>query len=145
MLGMIVEVYTSDDQRFLYEITEVPPPPAGARRRRSTPTHEQLWLQTSEGPKGTPGKTQVVAEPLPDAPRGPRRRPTRRRTRSSAAEPDGALRSSRSGAARSRGADRDDDHDRGDEPEAAASPPPSAVAGLAHPEDPGDRADARPG
>ena len=23
MLGMVVEVYTSDDQRFLYEITEV--------------------------------------------------------------------------------------------------------------------------
>ena len=22
---------------------------------------EQLWLQTSEGPRGTPGKTQVVA------------------------------------------------------------------------------------
>ncbi|MFN8629377.1 MAG: hypothetical protein U0838_03375 [Chloroflexota bacterium] len=24
--------------------------------------HDQLWLQTSEGPHGTPGKTQVVAE-----------------------------------------------------------------------------------
>jgi hypothetical protein len=60
MLGMVVEVYTSDDQRFLYEITEV-------RRHQLdlndaiAATSEELWLQTSEGPKGTPGKTQVVA------------------------------------------------------------------------------------
>ena len=60
MLGMVVEVYTSDDQRFLYEITEV-------RRHQldlddaATASSEELWLQTSEGPKGTPGKTQVVA------------------------------------------------------------------------------------
>ena len=60
MLGMVVEVWTSDDQLFLYEITEV-------RRHQLdlndalTATSEQLWLQTSEGPKGTPGKTQVVA------------------------------------------------------------------------------------
>ena len=62
-LGMIVEVWTSDDQRFLYEITEV------RRDQRdlddaATRDHEQLWLQTSEGPAGTPGKTQVVAELL---------------------------------------------------------------------------------
>jgi hypothetical protein len=63
MLGMVVEVWTSDDQRFLYDITEV--------RRHQTDlddaanaTTEQLWLQTSEGPKGTPGKLQVIAEPL---------------------------------------------------------------------------------
>ena len=63
MLGMVVEVWTSDNQRFLYDITEV--------RRHQTEltdaaaaTTEQLWLQTSEGPKGTPGKLQVVAEPL---------------------------------------------------------------------------------
>ena len=60
MLGMVVEVWTSDNQLFLYEITEV-------RRHQLdlndalTATSEQLWLQTSEGPKGTPGKTQVVA------------------------------------------------------------------------------------
>ena len=60
MLGMVVEVYTSDDQRFLYEIVEV-------RRHQLdlnaaiTATSEELWLQTSEGPKGTPGKTQVRA------------------------------------------------------------------------------------
>jgi hypothetical protein len=63
MLGMVVEVWTSDNQRFLYDITEV--------RRHQTDkndaasaTTEQLWLQTSEGPKGTVGKLQVIAEPL---------------------------------------------------------------------------------
>jgi len=62
-LGMIVEVWTSDDQRFLYEIVEV-------RRDQRTlddpfaAGSEQLWLQTSEGPRGTPGKTQVIAMPL---------------------------------------------------------------------------------
>jgi hypothetical protein len=63
MLGMVVEVWTNDDQRFLYVITEV---------RRHVPTTsafiapfavktEQLWLQTSEG-VGTMPKLQVVAE-----------------------------------------------------------------------------------
>ncbi|MGZ8515570.1 MAG: hypothetical protein ACXW4H_07670 [Candidatus Limnocylindrales bacterium] len=63
MLGMVVEIWTSDNQRFLYDITEV--------RRHQTDlndaanaTTEQLWLQTSEGPKGTVPKLQVVAEPL---------------------------------------------------------------------------------
>ncbi|HSO30455.1 MAG TPA: hypothetical protein VLS28_11160 [Candidatus Sulfomarinibacteraceae bacterium] len=60
MLGLIAEVYTSDDQLFLYEIIEV-------RRHQvdlddaAAATTEQLWLQTSEGPRGTAGKTQVVA------------------------------------------------------------------------------------
>jgi hypothetical protein len=63
MLGMIVEVWTSDNQKFIYEITDV-------RRHQHTldsafkATSETLWLQTSEGPKGTLGKTQVVAKPL---------------------------------------------------------------------------------
>lgn len=63
MLGMVVEVWTSDDQRFLYEITEV--------RRHQLDLQdaidadgEELWLQTSEGPRGTPGKTQVIALPI---------------------------------------------------------------------------------
>jgi hypothetical protein len=60
MLGMVVEVWTNDDQRFLYEIVEI-------RRHQldladaSSAAGEELWLQTSEGPKGTPGKTQVIA------------------------------------------------------------------------------------
>lgn len=61
--GMVVEVWTSDDLRFLYEIVDV------RRDQRDlddalAADSEQLWLQTSEGPKGTPGKTQVIAEPL---------------------------------------------------------------------------------
>jgi hypothetical protein len=61
MLGMSVEVYTSDNWRFLYEITEV--------RRHTTDlddavntTTERLWMQTSEGPTGTVPKLQVVAD-----------------------------------------------------------------------------------
>jgi hypothetical protein len=63
LLGMVVEVWTSDDQRFLYEITEV-------RRHQRTlddalaATEDELWLQTSEGPHGTVGKLQVLAKPL---------------------------------------------------------------------------------
>jgi len=63
MLGMVVEVWSSDDQRFLYEITEV-------RRHQLdlddaiNADGEELWLQTSEGPRGTPGKTQVIALPI---------------------------------------------------------------------------------
>lgn len=61
MIGMTVEVYTSDDWRFLYTISEV---------RRHTrdlndaagATTERLWLQTSEGPMGTVPKLQVVAD-----------------------------------------------------------------------------------
>jgi hypothetical protein len=65
MLGMVVELWTNDDQKFLYVITDV---------RRHVPTTsafiapfaaktEQLWLQTSEG-RGPMPKLQLVAEPL---------------------------------------------------------------------------------
>ena len=63
MIGMIVQVYTSDNKLYLYEVTQVKlhqltlDAPIAA-------TTEQLWLQTSEGPKGTPGKTQLLAMPL---------------------------------------------------------------------------------
>jgi hypothetical protein len=67
MLGMLVQVWTSDDQLFLYEIGEV--------RRHATDLddavaadRDQLWLQTSEGPRGTVPKLQVVAEPLSNGP-----------------------------------------------------------------------------
>jgi len=63
MLGMIVQVYTSDDKLYLYEITAVYPHQLNLNRPFSATT-EQLWLQTSEGPHGTPGKTQVLALPL---------------------------------------------------------------------------------
>jgi len=71
MKGMLVQVYTSDDELFLYEITQV--------RRHQTSlddalsaTTEQLWLQTSEQPPAAPGvitpKLQLVAEPLSSGP-----------------------------------------------------------------------------
>jgi hypothetical protein len=62
MLGLRVDVYTSDERRFTYEVTEI--------RRHVTSlefaylaTTEQLILQTSEGPRGTPEKTTVIAVP----------------------------------------------------------------------------------
>jgi hypothetical protein len=61
MIGMSVEVYTSDSWKFLYRISEV--------RRHTTSLNaaldvrtEQLWLQTSEGPLESSTKLQVVAE-----------------------------------------------------------------------------------
>ncbi len=63
MIGMVVQVYTSDDFVYEYQVTEV-------RLHQLTlddavrATTEELWLQTSEGPKGTPGKTQLLAMPL---------------------------------------------------------------------------------
>lgn len=63
MLGMVVEVWTSDDQRFLYEITEVRRHQLDLDDALNAPG-EELWLQTSEGPKGTPGKTQVIGLPI---------------------------------------------------------------------------------
>jgi hypothetical protein len=69
MLGMVVEVWTSDDQRFLYVITQV------RRHVHTTDAFiapfaaktEQLWLQTSEG-TGTMPKLQVVADFLSQEP-----------------------------------------------------------------------------
>jgi hypothetical protein len=63
MKGMLVEVYTNDNYVFEYQVTQV-------RLHQTsledplTATSEQLWLQTSEGPKGTKGKTQLLAKPL---------------------------------------------------------------------------------
>ncbi len=59
----VVEVWTSDDQKFLYEITEVRRAQTDLDDALAADT-EELWLQTSEGPAGTPGKTQVIAMPL---------------------------------------------------------------------------------
>ena len=66
MLGMVVEVWTSDDQRFLYEITEVRRhvAVAGGFDAAFKATHDQLWLQTSEGVGKNFPKLQLVAEPL---------------------------------------------------------------------------------
>jgi hypothetical protein len=70
MIGMLVEVYTSDDMLFLYEVTSV-------LRHQTTldpayrTSDEQLILQTSEGPRGTIEKTMVVARPLGSGPADP--------------------------------------------------------------------------
>jgi hypothetical protein len=63
MLGMIVQVYTQDDRLFLYEIDKVLVHQLNLNAALSADT-EQLWLQTSEGPRGTPGKTMVRARLL---------------------------------------------------------------------------------
>ena len=70
MLNMIVEVYTSDDERLTYYITEVRRhvPKSNGFADPLSRTSETLWLQTSEGPKGTPTVLQVVAMPLSSGP-----------------------------------------------------------------------------
>ena len=69
--GAIVEVWTSDDQLFRYEIVAVLRKQTDLDDALAAKT-EQLWLQTSEGPKGTVGKTQVIAMPLSVEPAEPR-------------------------------------------------------------------------
>jgi NAD-dependent oxidoreductase involved in siderophore biosynthesis len=64
MIGMIVSVYTSDDQRFVYAISAVlPRVPADSHflDKAIAAKQETLWLQTSTGPGGSFPKLQVVA------------------------------------------------------------------------------------
>jgi len=70
MLGMLVQVYTNDAQVFLYEITEVLRAQTSLDRAFAA-TEEQLMLQTSEGPRGTIGKTMIVARPISVGPADP--------------------------------------------------------------------------
>jgi hypothetical protein len=63
LLNMIVQVYTSDDMVYEYYVTHVHLHQTSLNAALDATT-EQLWLQTSEGPKGTVGKTQVLAELL---------------------------------------------------------------------------------
>jgi hypothetical protein len=63
MLGMTVEVYTSDNWLFLYTVTEVRRHTLSLDDAINTST-ERLFLQTSEGPNGTIPKLQVVADYL---------------------------------------------------------------------------------
>ncbi len=66
MVGMLVDVYTSDAMLHVYRITKVLPHQVTLDAAIAA-RHDELWLQTSEGPHGTPGKTQVVAEPVSTA------------------------------------------------------------------------------
>lgn len=61
MIGMIVEVWTSDDWLFIYKIVEVRRHTLDLNDAVNTRT-ERLWLQTSEGPNGTIPKLQVIAD-----------------------------------------------------------------------------------
>ncbi len=63
MLGMVVQVYTDDAKVYLYEIREVRLHQTSLDDAISA-TSQELWLQTSEGPRGTKGKTQVRALPI---------------------------------------------------------------------------------
>jgi hypothetical protein len=67
MIGMQVHVYTGDNRVFTYRIDEV--------RRHTTDLEavfargsESLWLQTSEGPRGTIPKLQVGAHLVSSGP-----------------------------------------------------------------------------
>ena len=70
MIGMLVQVYTSDNLVFLYEIYQVRRHQVALTDAASAKT-SQLWLQTSEGPRGTPEKLQVVAKLLSSGPADP--------------------------------------------------------------------------
>ena len=59
MLGMIVQVYTNRNRLFLYEIRSVRLHITNLDNAMSR-AKEEIWLQTSEGPAGTKGKTQVI-------------------------------------------------------------------------------------
>jgi hypothetical protein len=79
MISMLVQVYTSDDLMFTYEVTEVRLHQLNLDDAINATT-EELWLQTSEGPKGTPGKTQLLAkllisQPVDHAAAHPKARP----------------------------------------------------------------------
>lgn len=74
MIGMLVDVYTSDNQRYVYSITRVlPRVPADGNflDRALAVKSETLWLQTSTGPGATFPKLQVMAEPVAVVPADP--------------------------------------------------------------------------
>jgi hypothetical protein len=61
MLGAIVEVYTDDDLRYVYTISEVKRHATDFSIATASPGTQQVVLQTSEGPRGTIPKLQVLA------------------------------------------------------------------------------------
>ena len=66
MIGMWAEVYTDDDQRHIYEITQVRRHVSGSASLDEplAAKTDELWLQTSEGPYESSTKLQVVAQPI---------------------------------------------------------------------------------
>jgi hypothetical protein len=59
MLGMVVQVYTNWNRLYLYEVRSVRLHITSLDNAMSR-AKEEIWLQTSEGPAGTKGKTQVI-------------------------------------------------------------------------------------
>jgi hypothetical protein len=67
LYGMLVDVYTSDDQRYVYVIGGIRPNVKADSHFLDGPLAvktETLWLQTSTGPNGSYPKLQVLAQPL---------------------------------------------------------------------------------
>lgn len=67
MIGMFVVVYTDDNRRHIYEISEVirgVSPSSSSLDRPRGATTDQLWLQTSEGQFESSTKLQIVAQPI---------------------------------------------------------------------------------
>ena len=64
--GLMVEVWTSDDWLYRYEIANVrrDQPYTTGLIAPSKAKSEQLWLQTSQGPGRDYGYTQVIAKPV---------------------------------------------------------------------------------
>ena len=65
LLGLTVEVFTSDDRRFTYAVSDVWRHVVSLESLFLATT-EQLVLQTSEGPRGTIPKVMLVAAPKGD-------------------------------------------------------------------------------
>ncbi|HET8785155.1 MAG TPA: hypothetical protein VFM38_05935 [Candidatus Limnocylindrales bacterium] len=64
--GLVVEVWTSDDWLYRYQIANVrrDQPYTTGLNAPSKAKSEQLWLQTSQGPGRDFGYTQVMARPI---------------------------------------------------------------------------------
>ena len=65
LLGSLVQVYTSDDREYVYQVTLVKRHALDfSLALDAPPGSQQLILQTSEGPRGTVPKLQILAEPV---------------------------------------------------------------------------------
>jgi hypothetical protein len=64
MVGSLVEIYTSDNKLYLYELYRVKRHAADLSLAEAPPGEQLLVLQTSEGPAGTVPKLQLAARPI---------------------------------------------------------------------------------
>lgn len=72
LIGALVEVYTTDDLLYLYEVVEVKRHALDFSLALEVPPGEQrLVLQTSEGPLGTVPKLQLAAVLINELPADP--------------------------------------------------------------------------